>query len=407
MSVKVWITKRSSTQKALAVVFFAVALRLLFLYLFPRFGGGDMLDSTRYLRVVYNILQGRGFAEYIRPTAFAPPLYAYFIALIFKIFNQSILIVKIVQAILGGVTCYLVYRMGSMLFSPKTGLIAALITALHPELIVLSGFLYTETFYIFLLTLAFLFYIRAFLNRGQWSMWILAGFFLGLTILTRHVLLVFPLWLLFIVLLWRRTRSYLKYVFVSMLICYTVVTPWIVRNYIIFDRFIPVASGLGGSAWIGSNIPDQGLHQEDSRQKAWDASKQAQDDMERDDILLNKAVHTIFDNPFNYGWIVLKKLGRYYLEVYQHVPNGSDEQKNWLLFTVLAVCYYPILVLTLLGIYYSRKKWMTCIPLWSLIVYTGLVYSLTIVVPRYRIPLLPFLFVYAAHAMTFFKNQGN
>lgn len=399
MSVIQWIRKRSSTQKAVAITVFAVVIRLLFLYLFPRFGGGDFLDSTRYLRVVYNILRGRGFAEYIRPTAFAPPLFAYFIALVFKIFGQHILIFKVIQAVLGGITCYLVYRMGALLFSPKVGQIASLITALHPELIVLTGFLYTETLYIFLLSVAFFFFIKAFLRKKKWSLWLLAGFFLGLNILTRHVLLLFPLWLLFIVLLRRSARSYFKYVFVCMLMCYAVVTPWIVRNYLIFDRFIPVASGFGGSVWIGSNLSDEGLHQNDSRQKAWNASKQAADDMERDDILLEKAVRNVMKHPFDYGWIVLKKLGRYYLDVYEYVPNGNDEQKNWLLFSVLALCYYPLFALAVTGIFLARKKWIYCIPLWGLLVYTGLVYSFTIVVPRYRIPLLPFFFVYAAYAI--------
>ena len=58
----------------------AVALRLAFLVIFPDMGTGELLDSTRYLRVARNLIIGRGFAEYRLPTALLPPGYPYFLA---------------------------------------------------------------------------------------------------------------------------------------------------------------------------------------------------------------------------------------------------------------------------------------------------------------------------------------
>ena len=56
---------RTSLQSIVSICVFAIVVRIVFIYVFTHFGHGDLLDSTRYIRVAYNILRGRGFAEYI------------------------------------------------------------------------------------------------------------------------------------------------------------------------------------------------------------------------------------------------------------------------------------------------------------------------------------------------------
>jgi len=382
---------------ALAFCLTGIGIRIILIFLFPDLGQGEMLDSTRYLRVVTNIFRGRLFSEYIRPTAFAPPLYPYFIAGVFAIFGKSILAVKLVQALLGGVICWLIFRLGSDLYDLRVGLLACFITAIYPELIVLAGYLYTETVYITLLYVSLLLLIRAFILKSKPGLWILSGVILGLSVLTRHILLAFPLFLLFVICMIRPARIYFRHVLIFLAACYLTVAPWIVRNYIAFNEFIPVAIGAGGGVWIGSHLAHNGEYRyEESRELAREASKETNDIIEKDRILFRKAFQNIVRNPFGFGLVFLKKFIRFFVGVYEHIPDGQHGANRGYIRFLLGLSYYPVFLFFLLGVVMSRKIWLQLLPLCSMIFYTSAVYSVTIVVPRYRIPLLPAFFVFAA-----------
>ena len=278
---------------------------------------------------------------------------------------------------------------------------------MYPELVVLTNYLYTETLYIFLLCLTFLLLIKGFKKQTGWLIWALAGIVLGLSILTRHVLLLFPIFLLFTCIIFKNLHVYRKKVTVFLIACYIVITPWIIRNYMHFGKFVPVASGYGGSVWIGSHLPDQGEYKyADSREKAYNASSQTTDLNEKDRILFDKAVKNVLKNPLGFGWIFLKKLGRFFFQIYNFVPDGDNRQGRSGVSVFLGLCYYPLLGLSIIGILYSRSKWKNLFPIYSMIVYTSLAYSFTIVVPRYRIPILPFFFLLASYGFfSLIKNR--
>src|SRR6186997_1708962 len=69
------------------------------------------------------------------PSAYTQPLYGWFLAGIYLPFGRSWLAVGIAQIVVAVLTALVVFEIGSRLRSPEVGLVAALLTTLHPYVI--------------------------------------------------------------------------------------------------------------------------------------------------------------------------------------------------------------------------------------------------------------------------------
>jgi len=381
----------------LAILLVNLVLRLVFVSFFSNWDEGDMMDSSRYQRVALNIIRRCGFAEWTSPTAFSPPLYPFFMAGIMKLFGTSSVPIKIVQILLSVLTGAAVYLIGKTVFNRPTGLIASLWIAVNPELIVLAGTLYTETLYIFISCLVFTVLVYAIQHPGKQTLWIGAGVLMGLAILTRHILILFPLLLLVFVLFFSSTRPLWKPFLLFALVSYLLLVPWIVRHYVVFDQFVPVASGAGGGLWHGSTPSNNGTYQYDiSRKQVARETRGLERPVDKDRLLLRKSLQAIGKSPLKFIVQVGQKYLRFFTQVYEDVPQGERRKKNPLVLTMLVLNYYPVLLACLFGWVVYFKKWPRLFPLYWVIIYSGLIYSITLVTPRYRIPLLPFMILFAS-----------
>jgi tetratricopeptide (TPR) repeat protein len=68
-----------------------------------------------------------------------PSFYPLFLSAVYWFSNGSILLVKIIQTILAGLTCVLVYRLGGQLFGRLAGILAGVITAVYMPLVFFEG----------------------------------------------------------------------------------------------------------------------------------------------------------------------------------------------------------------------------------------------------------------------------
>jgi 4-amino-4-deoxy-L-arabinose transferase-like glycosyltransferase len=99
---------------------------------------------------------------------------------------QSIKYFVHAQLALGTVLVALVFLLGQALFDARTGLLAALIAAIYPELVAYSHFLWSETLFAVLLVagLVAVWYAEA---RGSRPLALLGGAAFGLAALTREI----------------------------------------------------------------------------------------------------------------------------------------------------------------------------------------------------------------------------
>ena len=82
------------------------------------------------------------------------PLYPYLLGVTYAIAGRSLLVVRIVQALIGSASCVLLALAGARLFSPRIGLTAGVMLALYAPAIFFDGLLQKSTLDVFFICLA-------------------------------------------------------------------------------------------------------------------------------------------------------------------------------------------------------------------------------------------------------------
>lgn len=210
-------------------------------------------DSRVYHKLALNIVAGLGFGGPIKPYLYRPPLYSGFLALVYAAFGPHTVAAVILQAVLSAVTCYLVYRIALTVWDHRVALVAAILWAAGPDLIIYSNLVLTETFYMFLIALTLWLLVRF---RNNWWEIAAGGALLGLLSLTRGPTLAFvPLvvvWMLFA----RRTNYKKVLAFVAVFLA--VITPWLIRNYRVTGEFQSIDCNSGINIYLGNHYEGKG-----------------------------------------------------------------------------------------------------------------------------------------------------
>ena len=87
------------------------------------------------------------FGNYIGVSDSGFPLY---LTVIYKVFGTSIIIARLINALLGAWTCYVVYRLSSRTFGEEVGRMAGIMMVFMPNLIIYCGYHLKETVMLFL-----------------------------------------------------------------------------------------------------------------------------------------------------------------------------------------------------------------------------------------------------------------
>jgi 4-amino-4-deoxy-L-arabinose transferase-like glycosyltransferase len=220
-------------------------------------------------RIARSIAMGQGFSSPTDlptgPSAWAPPVYPYILAAVFKLFgiysNLSAWVILIFNSIFSSLTCLTLYRIGEKIYGVAVARPAAWTWALFPYAIYWPVRVVWEmSLSAFLLSLALLLTLRMADEPPGPRMWIGFGLLWGLLALTNTaVLSVLPFCLLY--LLWRLPRTSRQILGMSLCLAAAalVVTPWLVRNYVVFGQFVFVRDNLPLEMHMANNDQSTGL----------------------------------------------------------------------------------------------------------------------------------------------------
>ena len=228
----------------------------------------DRIDDTssfgEVVRISQSIAKGWGFSspftdEYTGPTAWIAPVYPYFLALVFRclgVMTQSACIfIFTVQSLLSALTIIPILGIARLTVGRRAGLLAAGIWALFPWF---SKWSVTWIWEISLSALLFslLFWHALYLQR-VWTRkaWIGFGALWGFALLVNPALCtLLPLSLAWIGYKqqYLRKQDWLKPVAVSLLTCLTVISPWLVRNRLVFGHWVFLRGNFGFEFALGN-----------------------------------------------------------------------------------------------------------------------------------------------------------
>jgi len=229
----------STVRKFTFIFLLSFVVQLTYLVLNPL--NKPRLDAAIYDTIGFNIASGKGFSiDGLNPTTHYP-IYPIFLSIIYIIFGRNYFIVQLFLTLFLALSCGIVYLLGKVVFNEKVGLIAATFLSLYPPFFCLSRIMYAEPLFIVLLytlILQLIFFIK--INKA-WII-LISGILLGTAILTKPQIIYLPV-VITVFLLWllgfKKALRYLLIFSMGILLC---MGPWIIRNYLIFGDFRPVAA---------------------------------------------------------------------------------------------------------------------------------------------------------------------
>jgi hypothetical protein len=244
----VWKTILAPKRFLVIVCVFAFCLRLSVMFAAGTYHVVE--DDTNHFgfgwemgRVAASIAEGKGFASPLPsptgPTAIVGPIYPLLLSAIFKVFGTysvgSAIAVRILQSILSSLTCVFLYLCGRDTMGERVGRLAAIVWSVFPLNIFFTVTKVWETSLTAILAAALFWYMVETGNSLSSKRWSKTGALLGIAALvnTSLVVLIVPIGLFA---LWRNRIRALLPTFVGALTCLALVSPWLVRNYIVFGK---------------------------------------------------------------------------------------------------------------------------------------------------------------------------
>lgn len=211
------------------------------------------LDPSDFDRTAASIAHGHGYPPSNRapgggPSAFRPPAYPFLLAGVYLIAGHSAPeLGRLAGAGLGVISVGLIGLVALRVWDRRVAMVALVIAAIGPPLIVLSTALISEALFVPLVLAAVLTALEA-RGRPRRVRWAIAtGVLAGLAALTRTngLLLLLPLALAFVPPGgWRRPRSWIAPAMVVLAAALTI-APWTIRNAVVFHAFIPISDEAG------------------------------------------------------------------------------------------------------------------------------------------------------------------
>lgn len=183
------------------------------------------------------------------------PLYAYFLAFLYKVWGHSLSFVRICQAVLDTGTVALIYVLAKRLFNPLVGLVSAALVAGLSPMVYYVGLLDKTTISVFLIAAAVAITAKA-IGEKKLVLYAAGGAAFGVSALARGNMLVVAA----AVLLWimidhgfREVVSGLKRGACFGLGVLTIVGSVALRNYIVGHDVVLITANPGLNFFIGNN----------------------------------------------------------------------------------------------------------------------------------------------------------
>ena len=224
-------------------------------------------------RLARSIAEGHGFSSPTDldsgPSAWTAPVYPYILAGVFKVFGvysrASAWMILTFNSIFAALTCWTLYRISGRIFGPWVARAAAWTWAVFPYLIYWPVRVVWEvSFTTFFLTLA-LWLALEMAEHARWRDWIGFGLIWGLIAMTNTaVIILLPFFLGWLIWTGRtstpeKSAGLFTGPAVTVLIVLICITPWTIRNYSVFHRFIFIRDNLPLELYEANNNESGGL----------------------------------------------------------------------------------------------------------------------------------------------------
>lgn len=249
----------------IACILASIGIRIFALFYFDL----SNINYWEYGDIAQNILAGKGYSFYyeiqkslcyrfspyanVQPSAFMPPGYVFFITpfyLIKNVIARNVILIMF-QHLISGVSIYILIKVVETKFSTTTSTIMICIGLLLPEFIVASHYVGPTLFYHLFLA-SILFFISNLSNNKNYIIALAVTIVIGIYFRSEMALLFIGF-----IAVWIKEKKW-NWIIKSSVIVLLLLSPWVIRNYFIFNHFIPLTTNSGMNLYRGHNLEKSG-----------------------------------------------------------------------------------------------------------------------------------------------------
>jgi hypothetical protein len=385
---------------------------------------------STWIDISANLLSGGGYGyEPGVPTAYRGPVPIFLFAGVGYFFGITNWTVMVTNWISDVVTGYILFRIVLEVFPNRlyTAYTAIFLWAVYFPSALASLEPRSEAIFTLLLA-AHMWTLLRFCRRPTLSIGAVSGVLLGLVVLTRPVVLLWVpvVWGVVVYAEYSRgsLRKLIDFRWVgATLFAFTIafcltLSPWVVRNYIVYDALIPTTVSLGWALSRENALLDKGvvpiadIHEPVNEKGESEYAVILNRYYEAHNVAVPKGPHGPKDQLFvdskkkefafemirSYPVAYLKGCGYRFLRFWFNLGYGRTPSMQAF---VLAIGHGTLMVLSMIAFAWSPGDWIRrSIPLVLLLAYFTFMHTLITAWVRYAIPVVPYLFVFSAFTLT-------
>jgi len=347
------------------------------------------------------------------------PAFPVFIGLIYRIFGESHNNYVFFQSLLLGILACLVYLISLESFqSQEIALLTGFIIIIFPICLWYVPRHWVELLFANLVILM-LWSASKVLAKGTILNLLVFGIATALTSLCKSVVMLFPLFLAFSVLLMRVFRikpfekldkgRMVRIFLIPTAAMIVVLSPWTIRNYNVSGKFVPVSSNASVEFFRGNVMAENNSFlPQNTISEIWGEIMDREQEIFREHGLENPSPierEEIF-NPIMKDFI-LKSPFKFALKIVKQIPafwiNGETTSKS-LVFLAMAL---PTLLLSIIGYILTRKELIFANVAMIFLAYFNLIYAAVLAFARYSMPVYPPILILAVYAVFLICSKRN
>ena len=215
-------------------------------------------DDVKFIRSAWTLVETGNYIYHDPSTAtvFMMPGLPFTLAFFVMIFGKfgGLTAFRVFQAIIQTGSLFIVFLIARKIFNSKVGAVSVIISALCIADYWVTNLILTESIFKFLVLCLIYFSIYA-IEENKTKYYVFGGIFLGIGSLFRPTIATFPIIILFMWILNKYSfKDMIKYTALVGVIFCTILSPWWIRNYSIFHKFIPLTLATGNPMLQGTYI---------------------------------------------------------------------------------------------------------------------------------------------------------
>ena len=395
---------KQGTSLPILLIIFSFLVRIPIIIIF-----GDTTIDNEWETLLYNLVNHKtlslqNFGEFLLPNLWLPPLYAYYLFLLSFLnleYQNYVLLVLYSQALLASISVLIFYRLNKFFFPQNICIFSSLLFSLFPLYLYTASQISSISLTIFLAIYFYYFFFKIKKDKKYIDI-ILYSLLAGLLILVRREFIAIIILSSFYLFLFCKIPF--KKIFLILLITTLTVSPYLIRNYIIFEKVI-IHAGFGYNLWQGNNpnskVEGSEIVNDDLKNLINKIPKDKFYRINEDKIFIQESIRNIKNDTKKYFLLYTKKALSYFF-----IDIDSSQQYYYNPFH-----YIPNLLLaitSLIGIFLSDKRSSSFNYLILIFSFYLLVFPIFAIQPRYKMYIIPFQIIFSNIFMNYIINKrGN